>query len=85
MSIQMIVLEKQYSASTRRADAKITLLREVIERLQKGEDVDVEGLLGTGDKAMEDEWAKGTARVLLLENSLLMALQLYRTSKRTCC
>jgi hypothetical protein len=39
-----------------RADAKIGLLREVVERVQRGEDVDVERLLGTGDVGQEAEW-----------------------------
>ncbi|KAI9681454.1 MAG: hypothetical protein M1817_002738 [Caeruleum heppii] len=55
-AIQMIGLRSQFNAFGRRADAKIALLKEVIERVQKGEDVDVEGLLGTGDKAKEKEW-----------------------------
>lgn len=41
----------------RRAEAKIGVLREVIERVQRGEKgVDVEGLLGTGETAAEREW-----------------------------
>lgn len=32
------------------------MLREVIERVQNGEDVDVEKVLGTGDEASEREW-----------------------------
>lgn len=59
MSIQMIALRNEHAAFTRRADAKIGLLREIIERIQKGEDVDVEGLLGTGQKKMEKEWEAG--------------------------
>lgn len=59
MSIQMIALRNESAAFTRRADAKIGLLKEIIERIQKGEDVDVEGLLGSGDKAMEKEWEEG--------------------------
>lgn len=43
----------------RRAEAKIGLLREVIERVQRGENVDVEGALGTGDPEAEREWAEG--------------------------
>lgn len=35
---------------------KIGLLREVIERVQRGEEVDVERVLGTGDKESEREW-----------------------------
>lgn len=34
------------------------MLREVIERVQNGEDVDVERVLGTGDEASEREWAE---------------------------
>ncbi|KAN0114901.1 hypothetical protein V8E51_004445 [Hyaloscypha variabilis] len=56
MSIQMIALRNEFAAFSRRADAKIGLLKEVIERIQNGEEVDVEGLLGTGDKEREKEW-----------------------------
>lgn len=56
MSIQMIALRNEYAAFSRRADAKISLLNEIIEKVQKGEDVDVEGLLGSGDKEKEKEW-----------------------------
>jgi hypothetical protein len=55
----MIALRNNFAAFSRRADAKIGLLREVIERVQKGEEVDVEGLLGTGDKQQEKEWEAG--------------------------
>ena len=59
MSIQMIALKNTHAAFERRASAKIGLLREVIERIQKGEEVDVEGLLGTGDAKREKEWEEG--------------------------
>lgn len=52
----MIALKNDFSAFMRRSDAKIDLLREVIQRVQNGEDVDVEGLLGTGDAEQEQEW-----------------------------
>lgn len=38
------------------ADIKLRQLREVIERLENGEDVDVEKMLGTGDAKAEAEW-----------------------------
>lgn len=41
---------------TRRADLKIAQLREVVEKLQKGQDVDVDKVLGTGDEVQELEW-----------------------------
>lgn len=55
----MIALKNNIASFSRRADAKIGLLREVIERVQRGEDVDVERVLGTGDKESEREWEDG--------------------------
>lgn len=55
----MIALRNSHAAFSRRADAKIGLLREIIERINKGEEVDVEGLLGTGDEKREKEWEDG--------------------------
>jgi hypothetical protein len=55
-AIQMIALRSEYRTFSRRAEAKMGLLREVIRRVQDGEDVDVEGLLGTGDEREEKEW-----------------------------
>jgi uncharacterized spore protein YtfJ len=58
-AIRMIALKNEYNAYTRSTDAKIRLLREVIEKVQRGEKVDVEKLLGTGDEAKEREWEEG--------------------------
>ena len=58
-AIRMIALKNDYAAFTRSTDAKITLLREVIERVKNGEKVDVEKLLGTGNEAKEREWDEG--------------------------
>jgi len=55
----MIALRNDFAAYSRRADARIGLLKEIIERIQKGEEVDVEGLLGTGDAVREQEWEEG--------------------------
>ncbi len=55
----MIALRNEFAAFSRRADAKIGLLKEIIEKIQKGEEVDIEGLLGTGDAAREKEWEEG--------------------------
>lgn len=60
-AIRMLALKNDYTAYTRSTDAKIQLLREVIERVKKGEKVDVEKLLGTGDAAKEREWEEGTS------------------------
>jgi hypothetical protein len=61
MSIQMIALRHEFSAFSRRADVRIELLKEIINKVQNGEKVDVEGLLGTGDPAKEQEWEEGTS------------------------
>ncbi|KAG8526761.1 uncharacterized protein KY384_008190 [Bacidia gigantensis] len=55
-SINMLVLQNEYQIFSRKADGKIALLREVIEKVQRGEDVDVEKVLGTGDNLQEREW-----------------------------
>ncbi|KAL2000565.1 hypothetical protein VTN02DRAFT_2895 [Thermoascus thermophilus] len=55
-AIRMMVLKSDFAAYSRRADAKIRLLKEVIEKITNGEKVDVERMLGTGDEAKEREW-----------------------------
>ncbi|KAI4279274.1 MAG: hypothetical protein LQ337_000410 [Flavoplaca oasis] len=55
-AMQLLALRNEFTTYSRRADAKIGLLKEVIERVQKGEDVDVKGLLGTGNPENEKEW-----------------------------
>ncbi|KAL9624014.1 MAG: hypothetical protein Q9160_001767 [Pyrenula sp. 1 TL-2023] len=37
-------------------DAKLELLKRVVEGIQRGEEVDVEKMLGTGDVQKEREW-----------------------------
>lgn len=59
MSIQMISLRKNFDAFMRRSDVRIGLLREVVERVQNGEEVDVEKVLGAGDSEREAEWEEG--------------------------
>lgn len=55
----MIVLRNDFITFSRKAEAKIGVLKEVIGRVQKGEDVEVEGLLGTGNEDQEREWEEG--------------------------
>ncbi|PLB46006.1 hypothetical protein P170DRAFT_258182 [Aspergillus steynii IBT 23096] len=68
-AIRMIALKNDYKAYTRTTDAKILLLREVIERVKSGEEVDVEKLLGTGDASKEREWDE-VLREIEAEDSL---------------
>ena len=58
-AIQMLTLKNEYSTFSRKADAKIRLLREVFDRVQRGENVDVEKVLGTGNEEQEQEWRDG--------------------------
>lgn len=55
-AIQILWLKRDREHYTRKAEAKIGVLREVIEKVQRGEEVDVEKVLGTGDKTLEKEW-----------------------------
>ncbi|KAF1947254.1 hypothetical protein EJ02DRAFT_334018 [Clathrospora elynae] len=57
-AIQILWLKQERSHNLRKAEAKIGILREVIERVQRGEDVAVEDVLGTGDAGNEREWAE---------------------------
>lgn len=61
-AMHMIALRNEYTAFSRRADAKIGLLKDVIERVQRGEDVDVKGLLGTGNPEKERAWEEGKSQ-----------------------
>ncbi|KAI8959783.1 hypothetical protein F5Y11DRAFT_290229 [Daldinia sp. FL1419] len=56
MAIQMIALRKDFDTFMRRSEVRIGLLREVVEKLQRGEEVDVQRELGTGDAEKEKEW-----------------------------
>ncbi|KAI4104218.1 MAG: hypothetical protein L6R37_003387 [Teloschistes peruensis] len=54
--MHVIGLQNEFTAFSRRADAKIGLLKDIIERVQRGDDVDVKGLLGTGNPEKERAW-----------------------------
>lgn len=56
MSIQMIALRNSYDRYVRQSSIRIGLLKDVVERILKGEDVDVEKALGTGDPQKEADW-----------------------------
>ena len=58
-AIQMLALRNEYPTSSRKADAKIALLKEVLDKIRRGEEVDVDKVLGTGDEQQEQEWADG--------------------------
>lgn len=60
-AIHIIRIKRDMALHSRQVDQKIELLKEVIRRVQNGEDVDVEKMLGTGDPKMEEEWFDGTS------------------------
>ena len=55
-SIRIIGLQNEHDAYIRKMNAKLEVLKKVIEGIQRGEDVDVEKMLGTGDVQKEREW-----------------------------
>lgn len=59
MSIQMIALRNSFVRYMRQSEVKIGTLREVVERIQRGEKVDVEKALGTGEPEKETDWEEG--------------------------
>jgi hypothetical protein len=58
-AINTLALKNETLAYTRTTEGKLALLRGVIERVQRGEDVDVEEVLGTGKVTDEGEWFDG--------------------------
>lgn len=53
------MLETHLEDFRRSSDAKLKVLKDLVERLRKGEDIDVKKLLGTGDEEKEREWEEG--------------------------
>lgn len=58
-SIHHINLRHSYSTTSRQIENRLSSLQEVLRRVQAGEDVDVEKMLGTGDPFAEQEWEEG--------------------------
>ncbi len=62
-AIRIIQVQTEFNTFIRRAELKIEKLREVIEALQRGEEVDVEKTLGTGDEIQEREWEEALKEI----------------------
>ncbi|PHH82351.1 hypothetical protein CDD82_6253 [Ophiocordyceps australis] len=58
MSIQMIILRNQMDVYLRQSGVRLKVLREVVEKIQNGQEVDVEEALGTGNSQKEADWSK---------------------------
>lgn len=61
-SIQTIALQNSFDRFSTHTETKLALLRDVVKRVQAGEDIDVKGILGTGDPQKEKEWEEGKLR-----------------------
>lgn len=57
-AIQILALRNDTVSYTRKTEAKLDLLREVVQRVKNGEEVDVKKALGTDDEDAEREWEK---------------------------
>lgn len=55
----MIAMRHEHDDYMRRANVKVAVLKEVVDKLYRGEDVDVEGMLGVGDEKEEKSWQEG--------------------------
>ena len=55
-AINLLALRNEMLNFTRRTEARLALLREVIGKVKAGEEVDVKRALGTGDPKAEAEW-----------------------------
>ncbi|MCJ1463792.1 hypothetical protein MMC07_002401 [Pseudocyphellaria aurata] len=55
-AVRMVSLNNDLRSFSRKADVRIELLQDVIERVGKGEKVDVKKMLGSGDEDKEQEW-----------------------------
>lgn len=58
-SIQLIALKSETESKKQLVERKLATLREVIDKVQNGEAINVREALGTGDPEMEKEWEDG--------------------------
>lgn len=62
-AIRILQLQNDFTTFIRRADIKIAKLREVVQALQRGDEIDVEKALGTGDETQEREWEEALREI----------------------
>ena len=74
-AIQMIALRNSATNFSRKADARIAQLKEALERIHRGDDVDVKALLGTGDETAEREWEEGNRREVKILSIVLTCIR----------
>lgn len=79
-AINIIALRREMLNFTRQTDAKLELLREVVQKVKNGEEVDVKRALGTGDPEQEKEWEQVVKE--LEETDMLLEGRNKREAKR---
>jgi Family of unknown function (DUF5321) len=62
-AIRIIGVQSEFAAFTRKTDLRLQKLREVLRKLQAGEEVDVEKTLGTGNETEEKEWEEAMREI----------------------
>lgn len=62
-AIRILGTQHEFNTFMRRADLKVAKLREVVGKLQRGEAVDVENELGTGNETQELEWEEALREI----------------------
>lgn len=80
-AIQIIAMRNEMLNFSRKTDAKLSLLREIVQRVKNGEDVDVRKALGTGDPQHEAEWEEVVKE--LEETDMLLEGSKKREEKRS--
>ena len=60
MAIHTLSFRRESADYDRRSTVRVDTLKEVVEKIKKGEDVDVEKELGTGDPEKELAWEERT-------------------------
>ncbi|KAK5941195.1 hypothetical protein PMZ80_006472 [Knufia obscura] len=62
-AIRIIQVKNDYATYSRRAELQLEKLREVVRKLQAGEEVDVEKVLGTGVPEEEEAWEQALREI----------------------
>ncbi len=62
-AIHILQVQNEFNTFMRKAELKIGKLREVVEALQRGDVIDVEKVLGTGDETQELEWEEALREI----------------------
>jgi len=62
-AIRIVQVKNDYATFSRKSDLQLEKLREVVRKLQAGEEVDVEKVLGTGVPEEEEAWEQALREI----------------------